>query len=105
MSTTVPLMITRFRIVPPPLHGLRIDYYGLNLVLCPKCKTDRAHRSHRQGVLERSAALFTYFPYRCRECDHRFLSRPAAHEQTSSEHRSTEREIRATRQAKDWARK
>lgn len=73
---------------------------------CPKCKTDRAHRSHRAGVKEHLASLLAYYPYRCRECKHRFLrSRYESTEPPSGEHRSTEREIRATRRAKDWKRK
>ena len=76
-------------------------------MLCPKCKNDRAHRSHRSGVTEHLASLLTYYPYRCRECQHRFLlSRYASIETPpSTQHRSTEREIRATRKAKDWQRK
>jgi len=75
-------------------------------VWCPKCKNDRAHRSHRKGLKEHLASLLAYYPYRCRECKHRFLlSRYAATEGPPSEHPSTEREIRATRRAKDWQRK
>jgi hypothetical protein len=73
---------------------------------CPNCKADRAHRSHRAGVKEHLASLVAYYPYRCRECKHRFLhSRNAAPEAPPSVHRSTEREIRATRRAKEWHRK
>ena len=74
---------------------------------CPKCKADRAHRSHRKDAREYLASLLAYYPYRCRECKHRFLrSRYAASEAPSpKEHRGTEREIQATRRAKDWQRK
>ena len=73
---------------------------------CPNCKTDRAHRSHRKGAKEHLASLLAYYPYRCRECKHRFLrNRYESIEPPSGEHRSTEREIRATRRAKDWERK
>jgi type II secretory ATPase GspE/PulE/Tfp pilus assembly ATPase PilB-like protein len=75
-------------------------------VLCPKCKTDRAHRSHRTGVKEYVASLAAYYPYRCRHCKHRFLqSRYGVPEVPSGQHQSTEREIRATRRAKNWERK
>ena len=75
-------------------------------VWCPKCKTNRAHRSHRTSVREYVAGLFAYYPYRCRECKHRFLhSRNQRAGAPSGEHRSTEREIRATRRAKEWHRK
>lgn len=75
-------------------------------MLCPKCHNDRAHRSHRNGLKEHLASLAAYYPYRCRECKHRFLrSRYATPDLPPSQHRSTEREIRATRRAKDWQRK
>lgn len=76
-------------------------------MLCPKCKNDRAHRSHRNGAKEHLASLLAYYPYRCRGCQHRFLrSRYAAVQAPASDrHRSTEREIRATRKAKDRQRK
>jgi len=73
---------------------------------CPKCNTDHAHRSHRKGLKEHLASLLAYYPYRCRECKHRFLlSRNTEPPTPPSEHRSTEREIRATRHARDWQRK
>ena len=73
---------------------------------CPKCKNDRAHRSHRKGLKEHLASLLAYYPYRCRECKHRFLSNHyAAPEPPTGEHRGTEREIRANRRTKDWQRK
>ena len=76
-------------------------------MLCPKCKTDHAHRSHRNGLIERLAALFARYPYRCRDCGHRFLrfrykvpgvgsGEPAT---------SAEREIRAVRVRIQWQRK
>ena len=43
-------------------------------MLCPKCKTDRAHRSHRNGLRERLAGIVGYVPYRCRDCGLRFLN-------------------------------
>lgn len=75
-------------------------------MLCPKCKTDRAHRSHRSSAKEYLASVLAYYPYRCRACKHRFLlSRYAKPEAPPSEHVGTEREIRATRQSKNWERK
>src|SRR5262249_28007248 len=73
-------------------------------MLCPKCKVGHAHRSHRRGILERLASVFQYYPYRCHGCKHRFLHRETS-ANTSGEHSSTEREIRATRSAKEWQRK
>lgn len=76
-------------------------------MLCPKCKNDRAHRSHRNGAKEHLASLLAYYPYRCRECNHRFLQ--TRHQQIEvpggGNHQSAEREIRATRKAKTWQRK
>ena len=74
-------------------------------MLCPKCKIDHAHRSHRKG-LEYLAALFGYYPYRCRECGHRFLQfRYAGPPESTGKHSETEREIRSTRVRVRWKRK
>lgn len=43
-------------------------------MLCPKCKTDHAHRSHRAGLKERLTSIVGYVPYRCRDCGLRFLN-------------------------------
>ncbi len=70
------------------------------MVMCPKCKTTRIDRSHRRGPLERCAAIFGCYPYRCRNCNRRFLrfnNSPA--ESSPSAHPGVEREIRATRGA------
>ena len=73
-------------------------------MLCPKCKTDHAHRSHRRGPLELAASLVAVFPYRCRDCGHRFLKFRYA-ESGGANPSGTEREIRATRDAMAWKRK
>ena len=73
---------------------------------CPNCKTDRAHRSHRKRAREYLASLAGHYPYRCRNCQHRFLrSRHANPQASPTAHPSTEREIRASRRARDWKRK
>ena len=70
-------------------------------MLCPKCNTDSAHRSHRVNLREHLASLKGVYPYRCRKCDHRFPCRrdtlppPAA----GSSHKGVEREISSTRRA------
>ena len=65
---------------------------------CPKCKLDRAHRSHRKGLWDRGASIFGYFPYRCHQCGYRFLfHRYATPDAPPGALTSTEREIRATR--------
>jgi hypothetical protein len=63
-------------------------------MICPKCKSDRGHRSHRQGVKEYVGGLFQYYPYRCRGCGHRFF---VSSSETAEEPTATETEIRATR--------
>jgi len=43
-------------------------------VFCPRCGSTNVRRSHRRGFLER--ALFQLLglrPYRCEDCDERFL--------------------------------
>jgi hypothetical protein len=75
-------------------------------MLCPKCKLDHAHRSHRKGLVERLAGLFGYHPYRCRECGHRFLHfRYASPPESPGRHLEAEREIRSTRLRIRWKRK
>jgi hypothetical protein len=75
-------------------------------MLCPKCKIDHAHRSHRTGLVERLGSLIGYYPYRCRECGHRFLQfRYAVLPQGPGKRSETEREIRSTRVRIRWQRK
>ncbi len=48
-------------------------------MICPKCREDRAHRSHRSGLKEWAASLFGYYPYRCGKCGQRsVIARNAA---------------------------
>jgi len=69
-------------------------------MLCPKCKTDRAGRSHRRGLLEYGASVLGYYPYSCRGCHLRFLRfRKAPLEERVVAHPGVEREIKATRDA------
>jgi hypothetical protein len=70
---------------------------------CPKCKTDSAHRSHREGLQERLTSLVGYFPYRCRQCSHRFLTFSySLPERAAHPTRGAEREIAATRGSLRW---
>jgi DNA-directed RNA polymerase subunit RPC12/RpoP len=73
-------------------------------VVCAKCKTDQAHRSHRRGVLELLGSVVAIYPYRCRDCGHRFLKfRYTTTDKTPGT--ATEREIQATRTSMAWKRK
>jgi len=75
-------------------------------MLCPKCKVDHAHRSHRKGLVEHLGGLIGYYPYRCRECGHRFLHfRYASPPESTGKRSETEREIQATRVRIRWKRK
>src|ERR1019366_6758644 len=75
-------------------------------MVCPKCNTDRAHRSHRTGLTEHVFSIAGYHPYRCRQCSHRFLSlRDAPAEPATPAARGVEREISSTRGAIRWKRK
>lgn len=75
-------------------------------MLCPKCKTDTAHRSHRAGLREYFISIAGYRPYRCRECKHRFLSlRNSAPEPVAPGSRSIAREISHTQRALRWEQK
>jgi DNA-directed RNA polymerase subunit RPC12/RpoP len=45
-------------------------------LFCPRCGSERLHRSHRDGALERYVLrLVGVRPYRCESCNERFLSR------------------------------
>ena len=75
-------------------------------MLCPKCKTDHANRSHRRGLIEHSVAVVGYYPYRCRDCHLRFIRfRKAPITATVAGCPGKEREIKATRGAMDVKRK
>jgi hypothetical protein len=75
-------------------------------MLCPKCKHDSAHRSHRAGLKEHLVGIAGYEPYRCRRCQHRFLSvRHPAPEPAAPGVRSVEREIAATQGHVRWRRR
>jgi hypothetical protein len=43
-------------------------------MICPHCKENRAHRSHRQNFKDRIMALFSMKPYRCHACNRRFYA-------------------------------
>ena len=64
---------------------------------CPKCKTDHATRSHREGWRDYAVSLFQRYPYRCNECGIRFFQFRRKPPKTVDKPTSTEREIRATR--------
>lgn len=69
---------------------------------CPKCKTDRAHRSHRRGLIEHLVCLLPIRVYRCHGCQHRFLRFRYAVEEPEPAPAPAEREVRATRAALKW---
>src|SRR5580700_4541519 len=48
-------------------------------VSCPDCQSDLTHRSKTRGIVESLLAFLRVRPYRCEECDFRFLSRSAQH--------------------------
>lgn len=84
--------------------GISTRINDSGLVLCPKCKTDNAHRSHRRGLLEMIASVVAFYPNRCHRCKYRFLKfRYSSAEPIVDS--ATEREIQATRGAIQWKRK
>jgi hypothetical protein len=82
-------------------------YYGFcitrpapfEFVTCPKCNTDHAHRSHREGWKDYAVSLFQRYPYRCSQCGVRFLQRRRKAPENVAKPTATETEIRATRAA------
>src|SRR6185295_15711485 len=49
---------------------------------CPTCSGQSTHRSHRRGLVENLASLVKFYPYRCDDCNNRFLGKrkPASSE-------------------------
>ena len=75
-------------------------------MLCPKCKSDSAHRSHRDGPRERLTSIVGYVPYRCRQCSHRFLKfRYSFPDPIAPATGRAEKEIAATRGSLRWKQK
>lgn len=72
---------------------------------CPKCKSDRAHRSHRRGIVEPLLAIVAVYAYRCHACEHRFLRFRYAQGSLPAASSSAEREVRSTRNSIKWRRK
>lgn len=71
-------------------------------MICPKCKNNRAHRSHRT-FSERVIGWVGFKPYRCKECKHRFYAYRGG--ERSEKLRSTEeRRIMALRRKIKWKR-
>ena len=47
-------------------------------VSCPHCQSKAIRRSMRRGMLETAILrLIPVRPFRCKDCDHRFYSRPS----------------------------
>ena len=42
---------------------------------CPLCEGNTTHRSHRRGIVEHLASTISIYPYRCDDCNNRFLAR------------------------------
>ena len=42
---------------------------------CPSCSGQSTHRSHRRGLIENLASFASFYPYRCDDCNNRFLGR------------------------------
>lgn len=74
-------------------------------MVCPKCKADRAHRSHRRDLWESIVAQFAIYPYRCHACEYRFLRFRYSDSPLPAATSSAEREVRASRRSIKWKRK
>jgi len=55
--------------------------------------------------LERVASWVAVYPYRCKDCDHRYLRFRYAEPDLAGPVDNREREVRSTRKAMDWRRK
>jgi hypothetical protein len=74
-------------------------------MLCPKCKTDNAHRSRRASTGERLTSIVGYFPYRCRQCSHRFQTFTAEPSAPRVPPTAAEKEVARTHGASRWKRR
>ena len=43
-------------------------------VACPQCGSKQLRLSHRRGFSQRLLSIAGIFPFRCRQCDHRFTA-------------------------------
>ena len=43
-------------------------------MICPQCRSERCHRSRRQGVKDHALSLVRLRPWRCRVCKRRFYA-------------------------------
>lgn len=75
-------------------------------MLCPKCKTNRARRSRRRGLLAHVISIAGYYPYSCPDCHLQFRGLRSAPVEGPVVHSpGVEREIKATRDAMKTTRK
>ena len=72
-------------------------------MICPKCKENRAHRSHRAGLTDRFLRLFQQIPYRCHGCNQRFYAYRAG-ERSSKLRSHEEMKIMQLRRRLRWKR-
>jgi hypothetical protein len=70
------------------------------MMVCPQCKADRVHRSHRAGLMEWAASRLDYYPYRCQDCGERRLFRHDATEAAGV----VGKEVVRTRRRVEWVR-
>ena len=71
-------------------------------MLCPKCKTNNAHRSRRVSIRERFGRLLGFSPYRCHQCSHRFQIYRNSEPRSTAPDTRAEKEIATTRGAFRW---
>src|SRR5580658_2695574 len=74
-------------------------------MVCPRCKTDNAHRSRRISTWERFTASIGYSPYRCRQCSHRFHAFLVRRPHSRLPPTNAEREIAHTIGVSHWKRR
>ena len=73
---------------------------------CPKCKSERVHRSHRRSPWEKWASLLAIYPYRCAGCQHRFLQfRLAPPEPPPAGTPASDPSIQGSRATREWRRR
>lgn len=80
--------------VEPPANPSPAISTAVVAPVCTACGSTSVRRSRRR-LLDQFATLFGYYPYRCRECNARFILKPPPRPRT--QHKSSRSESRARR--------
>ena len=69
------LAAAAFVVVIPVLFAIVANRRGTRELVCPKCGWHNVRRALSKGLIDCFLVKFSYSPYRCRVCNHRFYRR------------------------------